>query len=240
MTEPAEQLPDLPTPKFRMGQTVWHAGTTTTTEKHDCPDCLGQRKWVFKSPAGYEGEIECPRCNGRGHLGLHSAGPSVARLTIGMVRASTRAPYSGDDQVEYMCSETGIGSGSVYSESKLFETEDAARTEAEQMAALQRAKLDENNKDRAKVRNLYSLQYHDAEIKAADDRAWGAENRLRRLLDRICELDECPSGGGRYADNSYYASLEPSQIRAVQESLVWLDDKAADYLDEWRAQENAA
>lgn len=240
MADAAEQQTDLPTPRYRMGQTVWHAGTEPAQEKHDCPDCLKQGTWAVKSPAGYESTVECPRCSGRGYLTLQSAGPSVRRLTIGMVRACSRPLHSGDDHVEYMCGETGIGSGSVYSESKLFDSEEAARSAAEAMAVSRRSELDARNQDRAKLRSLYVHSLKDAAIKQADDRAYEAERRLSRLLERICELDEYPIAGGRYVASRSYASLKPEQAKAVQESLVWLNEKDADFLDEWRAAESAA
>lgn len=31
--------------KFSIGDVVYYATTTTETKEHECPDCLGTRKW---------------------------------------------------------------------------------------------------------------------------------------------------------------------------------------------------
>ncbi len=74
-------------------------------------------------------------------LARQRAVASARTLTIGSVRIDTAArDYS--EPVEYMCVETGIGSGSVYRESHLFETESAALVAAEAENRIEQAKLD--------------------------------------------------------------------------------------------------
>lgn len=127
------------TTKYAIGDAVFHASTHVTKGAHECPDCKGSTKWKAVSPAGLEYQFPCPRCaasyNGDRDLLLtypmHT--PSVRQLTIGSVRIDTA---SDDRPVQYMCVETGVGSGSIYSEADLFTT----REEAERVADV-RAKL---------------------------------------------------------------------------------------------------
>lgn len=119
--------------KYAIGDVVYHASTTQERGQHPCPDCLGSRKWKAVSPAGGEYEFTCPRCttgyrsDNELSLTYTKFAPSVSRLTIGSVRFDSqgRYPHTGPS-VEYMCNETGVGSGNVYSEGTLFETKEEA------------------------------------------------------------------------------------------------------------------
>jgi hypothetical protein len=131
--------------KYAIGRTVWSAGTRSGSIVIKCPDCLGKGVWRCSLPNGTEMNIPCPAC-GRGwafkqwtHL------PDVRQLTIGTVRIDTGKP----EPVEYMCEETGIGSGQIHAESKLYDTEDEAHAAAERLAV-------ERNKDAAEsfIRDL--------------------------------------------------------------------------------------
>jgi hypothetical protein len=124
------------TTKYSVGDTVFRAGTTSVRKQHPCPDCKGARKWKATSPAGGVYEFACPRCassyNSDRDLQLDYSAyvPSVEQLTIGSIQVNT-APMSYDTGNRYMCRETGIGSGSVYNEDDLFETEEAATQSAQ-------------------------------------------------------------------------------------------------------------
>jgi hypothetical protein len=52
------------------------------------------------------------------------------------VRAQT---VEGGSENEYMCRETGVGSGSVYREGRLFATQEEAQVAADELAALSNA-----------------------------------------------------------------------------------------------------
>lgn len=123
--------------KFSIGDVVYRAGITTVTKKHPCPDCGGTKTWKAVSPAGGEYEFACPRCtsnfmhNDDLSLSYSCYEPSISRLTIGSIRVDT----SSDRRNEYMCVETGIGSGSIYAEGDLFHTEEEATTVAKLKAA---------------------------------------------------------------------------------------------------------
>lgn len=182
----------LPTPKFTIGDVVYWPTTETTKEPMPCPDCLGTRRWKVITPAGTEMEAECQRCTGFGRIAdlpkperLVSK-PSVRRLTVGMITATTHASFNGKDLVEYMCSETGIGGGSVYRESMLFSTE------AEAMAAAT-AKAEKRTAEYAAAprameeRKLENLTIKDADIEATQSSRWNAWYAYRRLKEDIEE-----------------------------------------------------
>ncbi|HUW80450.1 MAG TPA: hypothetical protein VMV54_06090, partial [Acidocella sp.] len=79
-------MSDLPTPKYKLGQTVWLAFTVSTKGMHDCPDCLGAKVWSLESPAGLKTTTPCIRCCG-GHF---SNDRSIPPLSYEKKVASTR------------------------------------------------------------------------------------------------------------------------------------------------------
>jgi len=180
------------TTKYDIGDTVWYANITTTTKHHDCPDCLGSRKWTCESPAGGTFEVDCPRCSVsyQSHDALNLKYsiwvPTARCLTIGSVRADT-----SEDGHQYMCLETGVGSGSIYRENTLFETQ------AEAMASAQ-VEADANNADGEgwvakqydKTASFSDYQLKDAVMAAAESRASSALYACGYLLD---DLDNAES-----------------------------------------------
>lgn len=115
----------IPTPRYSVGDTVWAALSDTTVQPVFCPECNGTNRWTATSPSGITLEIECPACTwGRvsPQYPEFVAQPGVRRLTIGSVRVDT----ASDRPVEYMTVETGIGSGTVWDERRLFDTEEEA------------------------------------------------------------------------------------------------------------------
>jgi len=140
-------------PRFCVGQKVWLASPSKVTKRHPCPDCMGLRKWGAVSPVGEEYSFPCPRCSssyfGDRELSLNYDWyiADVQPLTIGSVR------YNSDEEIEdqytYMCRETGVGSGRVYRENTLCETEEEARAVSEKMA-------EKNNKDVPTILSRYN------------------------------------------------------------------------------------
>jgi hypothetical protein len=198
--------------KYGVGDVVWRAGITTESRAHQCPDCLGEKKWSCRSPAGGEFEIPCPRCGdvyqSDRALSLKYAWwvPTTERLTIGSIQAGVGNPDSYDYGNRYMCLETGVGSGTVYGEADLFPTKEEA------LAAAQ-AKADLNNADASGwVAKQYEgslkfsdYQLKDALVKSAESRAWSANYRLQTLLQDLAEaetLDEARSIAGHLTDQS--------------------------------------
>lgn len=126
--------------RYSVGDVVYHAGTTTEQKKRPCPDCNGAKIWKAVSPVGNEYSFSCPRCSARYNsmdnlsLSYTAHAPVVRRLTIGSVRYNSHYG-SYDHGAQYMCLETGVGGGSVYSESDLFASHDEAMVAATAKAA---------------------------------------------------------------------------------------------------------
>lgn len=224
------QLPEI---KYEIGQKVWYGCSRSSKEHHPCPDCLGTGKWDVKSPAGTEAKVSCPRCHGSAKLSLYAHAPRVQELTIGSIQVDTNKkvetePYL-QDPVQYMCLETGVGSGSIYYQQTLFLTEEDAQIFAEVQAAEANHRLDERQPERAVLRDLYECQILDAKTKKAEQEARDRKWKWSRLVDSICELDTFICAGGRYENIS--CSLTDQQVEAVQKSLVWLCDDASDRYD---------
>lgn len=158
--------------KFNIGDVVYKAWTTTVRKQHPCPDCNGSRKWKAVSPAGGEYEFGCPRCGGGYQsdrdlsLDYSEFAPSVQRLTIGSVRTNSA---SDDRSVEYMCRETGVGSGTIHSEADLFHTEEEAMRAAEVKAKAQNANTEWVVKQYDKSLSLSDYQIENAALKSAKD-----------------------------------------------------------------------
>lgn len=178
--------------KFSIGDVVYKAWTTTVTKQHPCPDCKGVRKWMAVSPAGAEYEFDCPRCSSRYQndhdlsLSYTEFEPCTHRLTIGSVRVDTS---SKDRPVEYMCRETGIGSGTIHDEADLFRTEEEAMRAAELKAKAQNSTTEWVIKQYDKSLSLSDYQLESATIKSAKDQKIRHSVDLQMLFEdlRSCE-----------------------------------------------------
>jgi hypothetical protein len=124
--------PNLPMPRYKHGDIVWTYHINSTKALHECPDCLGTKKWEATSPAGEKHTVSCPRCESMSYLD-RSIPPltytksvvEVRRLTVGSIQVDTKE-RNGGPQISYMAHETGIGSGSIWAEDRLFATAEAA------------------------------------------------------------------------------------------------------------------
>lgn len=178
--------------KFSVGDVVHKAWTTTVRKQHPCPDCKGSRKWSAVSPAGGEYEFPCPRCAGgymsNSDLSLvySEFAPCVEVLTIGSVRTDSN---SDDRPVEYMCRETGVGSGTIHSETDLFHTHDEAMRAAELKAKMQNANTEWVVKQYDKTLSLSDYEIGSASLKAAKDQQVRHSVDLQMLFGdlRDCE-----------------------------------------------------
>lgn len=172
--------------KYSVGDVVYFASTISTRKQHDCPDCLGSRKWSATSPAGGEFEFACPRCSASYQsdrdlsLDYTAYEPTAGRLTIGSIQVNT-APGAYDHGNRYMCVETGIGSGSVYNEDRLFETEAEALAAAQSMADEQNATTEWVVAQYNKTLSLSDYQIESAKLKLAEDAARDARSSLWNL-----------------------------------------------------------
>jgi hypothetical protein len=177
------------TTKFSLGDVVWHADTMQVRKQHPCPDCLGTQKWSAKSPTGKDYEFPCPRCqasfsaNHELSLAYTDVTASARRLTIGQVRAIDPVVNDGGypEGTQYMCRETGIGSGTLYDEARLFATEEEA-------LAAGKALAEANKKNLPWIGELFnkSLAISDYELK--DAMVHDAEARQSRYAWTVSDL----------------------------------------------------
>lgn len=127
----------LVAPKFAMGQRVFYATHRTQQTMRPCPDCLGSCRWSATTPAGETFEIECSTCSyymGRHDLMFTTYVPHVRALTVGKIGMEADSRKGGGIVYRYMCNETGIGTGSVYNETLLFDSEEHAMLHARFLA----------------------------------------------------------------------------------------------------------
>lgn len=181
--------------KYSIGDVVWHARTSPERKQHPCPDCNGTRKWKATSPAGNEYDFACPRCTARYQsndvlsLDYTASVGTVQKLTIGSVRHDSHK-FGGGSETQYMCVETGVGSGNLYNEDRLFPSEQEARAAAQAMA-------DESNKTTDWIVKLYNktlelsdYQLENALIKEAKDAKSRAGSLLWNLNDLFGQIAE--------------------------------------------------
>lgn len=182
----------LPIPKFAMGQTVYLPGAESAVEHLLCPDCLDTRQWKVITPAGTEMETVCQRCSGFSLIGdlpkpeRRIYKPIVTKLTIGQIDTSTQPFYGDGDLVRYMCTETGVGSGSIYNESRLFASPEEAMAAAETEAVEHTSKV-EAEPSAMSARRLDYLTVKDAVLDKAWSSSWNAWYAYRKLKDVLDE-----------------------------------------------------
>ena len=139
-------------PKFNLGDTVYHIANHSRPKWTECPMCKGQKKITIN------GETEnCPKCYGRGgeqtwekegwHVArngvedrdsnrYHEYGFSI--LTIGQLQL--RHTKGHRPEWSAMCSETGIGSGTVHPMDQMFATAEDAQSACDLRNAATQAK----------------------------------------------------------------------------------------------------
>ena len=133
--------------QFNFKQEVWEVRQCMVNEWVPCSFCAATGK--IKGAGGEE--RMCPECHGR--LGRHEvkglAWAAGGPLTVGQIRiehtcASTGGegcifdnygPQKEQRKEEYMCYETGIGSGSIHRDYELFASREEANAEAERKNA---------------------------------------------------------------------------------------------------------
>jgi hypothetical protein len=135
--------PDLPTPKFRIGQRVFVPYTKPINNTPICPDCLGTNKQTVTTQAGESFVAECWCRFQLNYAARTSSYAGFAEVrTIGSIRIDT-ARQAGRILIEYMMVETGIGTGTIYYEDRVFEAEAEAQSEANAEAARQNLSVEE-------------------------------------------------------------------------------------------------
>jgi len=118
MRKSRTKLSELSTPKYEVGDVVYQGYKTREQVAIECPQCLGEKGWNTKTPAGNSYYVVCKECRGSGTIFHYSYFPRVKKLTIGSVRINTDEWDTSEGHISYMCEETGIGSGIVYYEGR--------------------------------------------------------------------------------------------------------------------------
>ena len=131
--------------KYNLFDTVWHIQSLPTKEWIVCDFCEGLKVIIGKNGK----ERTCPECSGFGGSNkIEKQGWQVTqKLTIGHVRVaitgkdpigtprhsvfSNYGPQEYKHKEEYMCKETGIGSGSVHKVDYLWPTKEEAQKECD-------------------------------------------------------------------------------------------------------------
>ena len=117
-------------PKFKVGQKVYAVSNRSDTkQKHvECDVC---NSTGYVKVEGREENFVCPVCYGRTeteHYGYKYV-ISYYEATIGKVEIQEYAPkyrHRHKSEIRYMLEETGVGSGTVWREERLFATEEEA------------------------------------------------------------------------------------------------------------------
>lgn len=183
--------------KYSIGDVVYFASTTMERKQHPCPDCKGERKWKAVSPAGEEYEFRCPRCSAsyssRDDLSLNYTAhtPIATRLTIGSVRHDSNGSHPNHTpKNEYMCRETGVGSGSVYNEDRLFPTEAEALEFAKGFAGEANANTEWIVKLYDRALEMSDYEFSNAALKSADRARLRAQEMLYNLSALFSAIEE--------------------------------------------------
>lgn len=125
------------TSKFDLNQKVWKIWRLTEVIGMPCAVCNGTGRLMLvngNSVACTNSYFGTPRCdNGQVRTELVFRWAITGVLTIGQItmRASVQHTYESprDNATEYMCCETGVGSGTVHDENDLFAVQDEALEE---------------------------------------------------------------------------------------------------------------
>ena len=137
--------------RFNLGQKVWQVALARERVWKKCSVCSGTGNINLHAE-----EYRCPKCYGR--QGQHRHKPLAwtvsGPFTVGLVRPTLRTTMPPENELgrwkqkgaywlceEYMLTQTGIGSGSVYTAERLYGTEGGAQAIAEKMQAAEDAEL---------------------------------------------------------------------------------------------------
>ncbi len=107
---------------------------------------------------------------------------SVQALTVGSIQIDTAKSYG--DPVRYMCHETGIGSGQVYDESRLYGTKEEAETVGMTEAAAKQ-EVSDATPEAIRTAHLSSLSLKDALIEQCSSAIWNSWYRARSILEDL-------------------------------------------------------
>ena len=199
--------------KFDIGDHVYLGRAEWVEDRVECPTCKGSGYWHVVAHSGELGswQVTCYTCKdhqtwsdtarGRGTVKQSGRKPVVTPLTVGSVQLDTNR----EEETRYMCVETGVGSGTCWSEKDLFHTaaEALAHAEAEVQRQLpDTLKLDDDRNERKKTSELcHMTRPKRVKTKKVDGpRGWSA------FIPQVYEV------------HGY--STEKAAIKALAEALV--------------------
>lgn len=186
----------IPKPKYDIGDTVYVGRYHTTTASYPCPDCLGSRQWEVRTPGGETFNVACERCPKESWLRILEIPtlqysehvPYVQKLTVGSIRIDTGNAQSSwsDDVVQYMCCETGVGSGTIWNESQLYASKELA-LRAATIECDEKNAQDEKTPER--ITKMYGrhLRLCNAAVDHAERQASDAKYKLGYFKEDIAE-----------------------------------------------------
>ncbi len=163
--------------KYSIGDKVWSFGVEYAPKLFQCPDCLGTKKWTIIFADGHSEETKCFTCSrswegSLGYIDYREWQPTVRQLTIGQFYGFR------DGKTQYMCEETGVGSGTIHNEDTLFPTETEAREAVGKEFQRRMAYIAENNFPKkgsfakALERDIFGFCRYDAIKKEKEMRRW--------------------------------------------------------------------
>ena len=180
-------MKDFQLPKFKIGDVVWLASSDWQSEPAECPDCLGEKAWEVVTPAGEIFSTHCRTCwhgydGCSGTVSNYTYLPTVRRMTVGMVNTRQSDLKA---EIQYMCEESGIGSGSLWDEEKLFPTETEARIYATTQAQLKRSTNEQCiDDDRRRQNKKDMLVVEDCPRKVQEDEVNRLKQEIRDLKQK--------------------------------------------------------
>lgn len=125
------------TTRFSIGDKVWLGTTRWMSKPIACPRCAGAGRFKLNDAGGKEFSVTCPDCYGHGSDHEYDFRPMIEQLTVGSVRYDS---HDVGEKESYMCIETGVGSGSIWTGKVLFATREEAEVAAN--AATERARAE--------------------------------------------------------------------------------------------------
>lgn len=180
----------LPTPKYGIGDRVYRYFVIHDKVPLVCPDCGDKREVRVVFPDGRELKAGCPRCTDTSyHLGQRLPALlkpvfrlEIQALTIGSVKIDTSGHYG--EPISYMCNETGVGSGTVYDEGRLFKTPEEAADAGALDVKRQQEALDAHP-DTIKVQSIGRLNITDALIEDHRRQVWSSWYHTNNIVSSV-------------------------------------------------------
>lgn len=160
---------------LELGDQVWVSDFIVEKEREDCVECGGRGVWLVTT-VNVAFEVPCAVCSGPWHerRGWRVKTVYTPRPWLGTVEQinSTATPKGTETTV--MLRETGVGSGTLWAEERLYLTEADALRGAE---ALIEERLQQEAEREAHAR--------ERRMKEPPGNYYGGRDRFQRILDHI-------------------------------------------------------